>query len=119
MRSGYQPAWVHGAVTGSGHDSRIRTDRSTATSTTWTCAGMIYRRARDPRIRLSLNWVNRWGGTRHDQKDRMADPDHPLFGKAIANRSAPNSPLLCRRSDREVYFAAMGQRVDRSAVDGP
>jgi len=52
------------------------------------------------------------------RKDRMATPDHPLFGKAIKNGSASNSALLWWRRDVEEYFAAMGQRVDWSAIDG-
>jgi hypothetical protein len=81
---------------------------------------MTYRRALNPRM-LTIHELGRLVGCAPAtiKKHRVTDPNHPLYGKAIKRGSAPNSPLLWWRRDVEEYFAAMGQRVDWSAIDGP
>ncbi|QOV97225.1 hypothetical protein [Rhodococcus pyridinivorans] len=81
---------------------------------------MTYRRALNPRM-LTIHELGKLIGRAPStiKKDRMSHPDHPLFGKAIKNGSAPNSPLLWWRGDVQEYFETMGQRVDWSSIDGP
>ncbi|MBS9371579.1 hypothetical protein [Rhodococcus sp. B50] len=81
---------------------------------------MTYRRALNPNM-LTIHELGKLIGRAPAtiRKDRMATPGHPLFGKAIKRGPGSNSPLLWWRSDVEEYFAAMGQRVDWSAIDGP